>query len=62
MSKTILTFDNIITEKHTFHRSNHPIDINSINIEKLVVSNKFSYDKNGFKYFIGLKFSEAIML
>ena len=31
----------IITEKHTFHCSECPIDINKVNVEDIVVSNDF---------------------
>ena len=38
-----------------FHQHNGPISIKNINIIKIVVSNKASFGKKGFKYFIGYK-------
>ena len=36
------------------------ISINNINIKKIVVSDKVSFDKKGFKHFIGYKDSKKI--
>ena len=41
-----------IEKQHTYHCSKYPNNINRVNIEKIVVSNKISYDWKGFKYFI----------
>ena len=32
-----------------------PVAIENINVNKIEVSNKISFDKNGFKYFISYK-------
>ena len=37
-----------------------PISINDIDINKIVVPNKFGFGKQDFKYFIGYKDSETI--
>ena len=42
-------------EKHKFHQYKSLISINNIDINKIVVSNKVSSGKNGFKYFICYK-------
>ena len=39
--------------KSAFHRNKRPININEIDIEEMVLSNKISYSKDLFEYFIG---------
>ena len=59
--KTITTFgDNEI--KKIFYQYNRPISIKNIDISKLVVSNKVSLSKKGFKYFIGSENAKKINL
>ena len=41
--------------KYKSHQHNYPILINDLDINKIVVSNKVSFGRNGFKYFIGSK-------
>ena len=36
-----------------FHKCKEPIDLMSVNVDQIVVSNKFKYNNEGFKYFIG---------
>ena len=38
-----------------FIKYKSPISINNIDINKIVVSNKFPFDEKDFKYFIGYK-------
>ena len=52
MSKTILNFDDIEVKKSAFHKTKNPIDIDKIDIKNTVISNKISYGKKGFEYFI----------
>ena len=42
-------------EKLKFHKHKRSILVNNIDIYKIVVSNKVSFDKIGFKYFIAYK-------
>ena len=42
-------------EKQNFHQHKKPILIKNININKIVVSNKVSFGKKGFKYFVCYK-------
>ena len=51
--KNYITFDVIEIEKHKFHERKNPISIGAVYINKLIVSNKVLFGKNGFKYFIG---------
>ena len=47
--------DDTETEKYKFHQYKRPISIDNIDFNKIVVSNKTSFDKKDFKYFIGYK-------
>ena len=52
MEITIMKFSDIEIQKQKFDQHNGPIFIKNININKIVVSNKVSFGKKGFKYFI----------
>ena len=54
MEKIIKFGDNEI-QKQTFHQHKRPISIKIIDTNKMVLSNKVSFGKKGFKYFIGYK-------
>ena len=53
MSEKALKFNNIRLHKKKFHKSKEPIDLLSVNIDQIVVSDKFRYNNEGFKYFVG---------
>ena len=55
MSGKTLKFDNIEGNKKEFHASKQAIHLNLININKIVISDKFKHSNKGFKYFIGNK-------
>ena len=55
MSKKRLKFDNDEVDKKKFHASKHPIDLDSVLINKIVVSDKFKYSNIRFKYSIDYK-------
>ena len=55
MSEKTLKFDNIRVNKKEFHKSKQPIDLDLINVDQIVVSDKFKHSDDGFKYFIGYK-------
>lgn len=57
MSKK-LTFANVEIEKCKFHFSKHPVDIKNVNIDKIMISNKASFCKKRFKYFIGYDYDD----
>ena len=46
--------------KLRFHQYKSPITKNNIDINKIVVSNKFPFDKQDFNYFIGYKYNKEI--
>ena len=51
----MIKFDDTENEKYKFHQYKSPILIDNIDVNKIVVFNKTSFDKNDFKYFIGYK-------
>ena len=53
--KKVINFNDIIIEEHEFHQYKSPISINDIEINEVVVSNMFTFGKQGFKYFIDCK-------
>ena len=53
MSEKTLKFNNIRVNKKEFHKSKQPIDLMSVNVDQIVVSEKFKHSDEGFKYFIG---------
>ena len=60
MSKKTLKFVNIRVNKKEFHKSNQPIDLMSVNVDQIVVSEKFKHNDEGFKYFIGYQEGEIV--
>ena len=60
MSEKTLKFDNIRVNKKEFHKSKQPIDLDLINVDQIVVSDKFKHSDDGFKYFIGYKEGEIV--
>ena len=60
MSEKALKFDKIRVNKKEFHRSKQPIDLDLVNVDQIVVSNKFKYSDGGFKYFIGYKEGQIV--
>ena len=53
MSEITLKFNNIRLNKKEFHKSREPIDSLSIDLDQIVVSDKFKHNDEGFKHFIG---------
>ena len=62
MSKKTLKFVNIRVNKKEFHKSNQPIDLMSVNVDQIVVSDKFKHSDESFKYFIGYQEDEIVKL
>ena len=58
MSEKTLQFNNIILNKKEFHRSKEPIDLFSVNVGQIVVSDKFKHNNKVFKHFIGYQKDE----
>ena len=53
MSEKRLKSNNIKLNKKEFHKSKEPIDLLSVNVDQIVISDKFKHNNEGFKYFIG---------
>ena len=53
MSEKTLKFNNIILNKKKFHGSKEPIDLLSVDLDRIVVSYKFKQNDESFKYFVG---------
>ena len=51
-SEKTLKFDNIRVSKKEFHTSKQPIDLDLVNVDQIVISDKFKDSDGGFKYFI----------
>ena len=55
MSEKTLKFGNIEVNKQKIHASKQAINLNLVEINKIVISDKFKHRGKGFKYFIGYK-------
>ena len=55
MSEKTLKFDNIRVNKKEFHKSKQPINLDLVNVDNIVISDKFKHSDDGFKYFISYK-------
>ena len=53
MSEQKLKFNNIKVNKKEFHKSKQAIDLDSVIVDQIVVSDKFEHSDDGFKHFIG---------
>ena len=52
MSEKTLKFDNIRLNEKEFHKSKQPINLDLLNVDQIVVSDRFKHSDDGFKYFI----------
>ena len=59
-SEKTLKFDNIVVNKKEFHKSKQPINLDLVNAEQIVISDRFKRSDDGFKYFIGYKEGEIV--
>ena len=62
MSEKTLKVDNIRVNKNEFHKSRQPLDLDLINVDQIVVSDKCKHSNGGLKYFIGYKEGEIVKL
>ena len=60
MSEKTLKSNNVKINKKEFHKSKQAIDLDSVNTDKIVVSDKFKHSEEGFKYFTGYQEDEII--
>ena len=62
MSEQILKFGDIVINKREFHASKQAIALNLVNANKIVVSDKFKHNDDGFKYFIGYLHDDNVII
>ena len=60
MSKKTLKFDNTRLNKKKFCKSMQSINLDLINVDQIIVSDKFKHSLDVFKYFIGYKEGEIV--
>ena len=60
MSGKTLKFNNISLNKKEFHKSKEPIELMSVIVDQIVVSDKFKHNNEGFKYFISYLEGEIV--
>ena len=60
MAKQTLKFDHIRFNKKRFHKSKQTIHLMSVNVDQIVVSDKFKRSEEGYKYFIGYQENEIV--
>ena len=60
MSEKTLKFDNIRVNKKKFHKSKQTTDLMSVDVDQMVVSDKFKHSDEGIKYFIGYQDDEIV--
>ena len=60
MGEKTLKFNNIKVDKKEFHRSKQAIELDLIDTGKIVVSDRFKHNEEGFKFFIGYQEDEIV--
>ena len=60
MSEKTLKFNNIKLNKKEFHKSKQSIDLKPVNVDQIVVSDKFKHSDDVFKDFIGYQEDEIV--
>ena len=50
MGKEIITFGDVEVENQKLYQHKSPISIYDLNVDRIVVSSKVSFGKNGFKW------------
>ena len=60
MNEKALKFDNNVVGKKEFHKSKQPINLNLVNADQVLISDKFKHRDDGFKYFIGYKEDDIV--
>ena len=60
MSEKTVKFDSIRVNKKEFHKSKQPIDLMSVNVDQMLICDKFKHCDESFKYFIGYQEGEIV--
>ena len=60
MNEKALKFNNIKINKKEFHKSKQAIDLDTVTVDKIVVSDKFKHSEERYKYYIGYQENEIV--
>ena len=60
MTEKTLKFNNIRVNKKEFHKYKQLINLMSVNVDQIVISDKFKHSDEGFKYFICYQEGEIV--
>ena len=60
MSEKTLKFNNIKVNKKEFHKSKQAIELDLVDTDKIVVSDRFKHSEEDFKYFLGYQEDEIV--
>ena len=60
IEKTIIKINDIKTKEKIIYQHERPISVNHTDINKIVLSNKGSFSKKDFKYFLDYKDAKTI--
>ena len=60
MSEKTLKFDIIVVNKKEFHKSKQLINLDLVNVDQIVGSDKLEHSDDGFKNFIGYEEDEVV--
>ena len=60
MNEKALKFNSIKINRKEFHKSKQAIDLDSVTVDKIVVSDKFRHSEDGYKYYIGYQEDEIV--
>ena len=55
MNDKTLKFHDIVVNKKEFDKSKQPINLDLVNVDQIVIFDRFKHIDDGFKYFIGYK-------
>ena len=60
MSENTLRFDNIRVNKKQFHKSKQTINLDLVNVDQIVISDKYKHSDDGFEHLLGYKKNEIV--
>ena len=60
LGEKTLTFNNIRLNKKQFHKSKQSTDLKSVNVDQIIVCDKFKNSDKGFKYFVVYQEDEIV--
>ena len=60
MNEKTLKFSSIKVNQKEFRKSKQAIDLDSVTVDQIVLSDKFKHSEEGYKYFIGYQEGEVV--